>query len=393
MGELLANAGVRWVRLDIHIPEDLSIDVNAEIKKNDYFINEVAPRHGFEILALLSFDLLKGWNPRALNCEQPAETYQNIKCEYPKSIYGGGVNAYMDAWLTRALAVADRYGSKIAAYEILNEQNRLPSFGPGTPGGDAITPEMMARLMTKFYRFCHGLGPVDGFHGCGSADIILGGLHPYGTTNDKNQMLMTDVEYLEEVYKDPSFATFEKAYGKQKYPLDGIGYHPYPEEIRPRISDDRINSRLPELRSMLVDPAIGDPCRQLWITEIGYNVGFDPDGSKNPRPAQTELGQAAFLEDVYRSLARRTLSSATCGGAPEIANVFWFKYEDFPGAPAQNWGLVHIPYRDGDCAGGCYAYDGVPSRYRFSYWVYRELAGVPPTQLYQNRIYMPIAGR
>src|SRR5436309_1826658 len=56
MGATLAHAGVRWVRLDVHIFGDPI----SEIAKNDYFINEVAPRNDLKVLALLSFDLLQG---------------------------------------------------------------------------------------------------------------------------------------------------------------------------------------------------------------------------------------------------------------------------------------------------------------------------------------------
>src|SRR5262245_52126 len=41
MGATLAHAGVRWVRMDFHIYGN---DPTSEIAKNDYFINEVAPR-------------------------------------------------------------------------------------------------------------------------------------------------------------------------------------------------------------------------------------------------------------------------------------------------------------------------------------------------------------
>src|SRR4051794_14468349 len=53
MGATLAHAGVRWVRLDVHIYGN---DPISEIAKNDYFINEVAPRNNLKVLVLLSFD-------------------------------------------------------------------------------------------------------------------------------------------------------------------------------------------------------------------------------------------------------------------------------------------------------------------------------------------------
>src|SRR5262249_50528258 len=95
MGATLARMGVSWVRLDFHIVvplADVTVDqsaaIDAEIAKNDYFINEVAPRHNLKILALLSFDLLQGTDAHELN-SSIAET----------SRFGGGVNRYMHAWL------------------------------------------------------------------------------------------------------------------------------------------------------------------------------------------------------------------------------------------------------------------------------------------------------
>ena len=94
------------------------------------------------------------------------------------------------------------------------------------------------------------------------------------------------------------------------------------------------------------------------------------------------------MRDVYESLAQRTLP----GGQPEVANVFWFKYEDFPpdsGPRAQHWGVVQIPFTTGDCPGGaCYDLSGKPAVYRGSYFAYRELAGAP-----MARTYVPLVGR
>src|SRR4051812_5025405 len=116
MGLTLSNMGVRWVRLDFHIVvplADVTVDqsqaIDAEIAKNDYFINVVAPQYNLKVLALLSFDLLQATDAHTLNSTL-SET----------SKFGGGVNKYMHAWLTRALQIADRYRDKIAAYEVLN---------------------------------------------------------------------------------------------------------------------------------------------------------------------------------------------------------------------------------------------------------------------------------
>jgi hypothetical protein len=133
-----------------------------------------------------------------------------------------------------------------------------------------------------------------------------------------------------------------------------------------------------------------DPGQQFWVTEVGYNVGFDVDGPNNPIPAQTGAGQIAFMRDVYTSLSARG----------DVANVFWFKYEDFPrgcnekGQPTgamQQWGVVHIPFTECDNkypGGAHYNDNGTPALYRGSYLAYRELAGTPP-----NRTFVPLARR
>jgi hypothetical protein len=391
MGAHLDYIGARWVRLDFHIPGGYGISdaqVDAEIAKNDYFINDVAPRHNLKILALLSFDLVQDINPRELNCQKTTEPGRCILTN-TETKFGGGVNIYMHTWLTRALRIADRYRGKIAGYEVLNEENRLPPYN-GTGGGDAIQPEITGRLLTKFYRFCKNIDPTNENHGCSSGTrIILGGIHPRGTGG--STITMTDVEYLANIYKDASsFGAFKGSRGF--YPVDGIGYHPYPEEIVLRISDIRVNTGLERMRAAL---DTFDPNQQFWITEVGYNVGFDPDGPRNPRPAQTEAGQAEFLTDVYTSLFQRQLRN----GQREIANVFWFKYEDFPpasGANAQQWGVVRIPFDEGGsvngmpCPGGaCYDTDGQPLYRRQSYFTYRQLAGQPAT-VYSHWVYLPI---
>lgn len=383
MGATLAGMGVRWVRLDFHIVvplADVTVDqtqaIDAEIAKNDYFINEVAPRYNLKVLALLSFDLLQATDAHVLN-STVSET----------SPFGGGVNKYMHAWLTRALRIADRYRDKIAAYEVLNEENRLPRYLPNGPIADAIAPEITGRLLTKFYRYCKNIDPTNENHGCApETKIILGGIHPRGSSDPakESKIVMTDAQYLSALYADPtSFGAFKTAHGF--YPVDGIGYHPYPQEIKLSTNDAQVDRGLNRMRAVLNTV---DPGQQFWITEVGYNVGFDVDGPKGPTPAQTAAGQIAFMRDVYESLAQRTLA----GGQPEIANVFWFKYEDFPpdsGVNAQHWGVVQIPFTIGACPGGaCYDPNGTPAAYRGSYLAYRELAGIP-----SQRTYMPLAWR
>jgi hypothetical protein len=398
MGETLQQAGVHWVRLEFHIPYNPNIadpcnaDCQWEIAKNDYFIDTVAPQHNLKVLALLSFGMLRGNDPCILN--------KNPSATSPR--FGGGVNAAIVAWLTRALVIADRYQERIAAYEVLNEENRMPQCGtPSMVNGtslNAIAPTITGRLITKFYRFCHNLAPLppdEPTHNCGDAQIILGGIHPRGSSvPGKSATALSDTGYLTAIYTDTaSFAAFQSDPNHNYYPVDGIAYHPYPEEIRlSEPQDEMVDRGMKRMRLALasIQPPTGtnDACKQFWITEVGYNVDFDPDGPKNPRPAQTEAGQAAFMQDVYTSLAQRQLDQRLCSGGREVANIFWFKYEDFPPAEIiydnkgnpkvypQKWGIVRIPIlSDGGCEGGCYDPSGVPILYRLSFSVYRSLSG------------------
>jgi hypothetical protein len=213
MGALLSDLGARWVRLEFHIAGD---DVAGQVARNDYFINEVAPRHGFKVLGLLSFDLLRGVNPREL-ITQP---------EGNDPLYGGGVKQYIRTWLDRARFIADRYQEKVHAYEILNEHNRLPD-------GSAIPAYLAARLHTKFYHFFHYRDRDHAPPGQSWRDnvpVLIGGLHPRGSGNPGDAAYVSDLDYLYQVYTHAwgGFPAFRDKMGR--FPVDGIAYHPYPEK-------------------------------------------------------------------------------------------------------------------------------------------------------------------
>jgi hypothetical protein len=349
MGALLSDLGARWVRLEFHIAGD---DVAGQVARNDYFINEVAPRHGFKVLGLLSFDLLRGVNPREL-ITQP---------EGNDPLYGGGIKQYIRTWLDRARFIADRYQEKVHAYEILNEHNRLPD-------GSAIPAYLAARLHTKFYHFFHYRDRDHAPPGQSWRDnvpVLIGGLHPRGSGNPGDAAYVSDLDYLYQVYTHAwgGFPAFRDKMGR--FPVDGIAYHPYPEEIRgslnrcPRCTDVRWEAtmlayRLDELRQEL--RGLGQPDAPIWITEIGYNAAYRTN---------TKEGQAEFLAAVQSMLIAR----------PDVAASFWFKYEDFPdwrGRDTEQWGLVHIPFWvEHDKL--YYAGDGQPAYMRPAYAVFRSIA-------------------
>ena len=85
--------------------------------------------------------------------------------------------------------------------------------------------------------------PNDRNHGCAEdTKIILGGIHPRGTL-DRQSSNLTDAQYLSAIYADPnSFGSFNAAHGF--FPVDGIGYHPYPQEIKLSPNDAQVDRGL-----------------------------------------------------------------------------------------------------------------------------------------------------
>jgi hypothetical protein len=371
MGQILEETGVRWVRLEFFVEGDDVEALSRSFARYDFFVNEVAPRHGLKVLGLLSFGVVSETDPL-----DEVNGIEVAPAATPDPTYGGGVNPYMKRWLDRALGIATHYQGAVAAYEVLNEQNRLP------PQGKAVPATLAARLHTKFYRMIKEPQQPDGAAWRDNVQLIMGGIHPKGTLEKGQAGHLSDADYLRQLYgynpktgepvAGEPFQEFRKAYGY--YPLDGLGYHPYPEEIRLSLQadSDLIDQRLSTIRGVLAE--VADPARRYWITEIGYNTAFKQ---------QNEAGQSAFLRAVYTGLAARG----------DVATIFWFKYEDFPpadGPNAQRWGIVSIPFTISNaCPGGaCYDVNGEPRSRRLAFFTYRELAGLPV-----YRVYLPLIGR
>lgn len=383
MGQILAEAGVRWVRLEFFVDEALG-GLEPNLARYDYFVNEVAPRHKLKVMGLLGFAVVRDVDPRDARYGLLAPTSSDPQ-------FGGGVNPYLRTWLDRALQIAVRYGDRVAAYEVLNEQNRLPGAPGQFGGGEGIDPALAARLHAKFYRCfkqnqCAHSSPDPVWRA--GVRLILGGLHPRGSDSllgtapaPARPGPVSDRDYLAALYSSEPFGSYFAANGT--YPVDGLGYHPYPVEIRSTLQQidaevGRVGARLDELRSRLratlqkTDPVSAEV--PFWITEIGYNAGYGQ---------QNSAGQASFMRAIFGAMAARG----------DVATVFWFKYEDFPpadGPDAQRWGIVRVPFElDARCPGGaCYAPSGEPELRRAAFFVYRELAGLP-----NQYIFLPLTTR
>jgi hypothetical protein len=164
-------------------------------------------RYGIQVLVVLGFDLLRGHDAMDLAHGPFAED----------RAFGGGVSDAMACWLHRATSAAGRWQHRVGAYEILNEQNRLPPNGAGFP------VEIAARLHTTFFRLLTQQakswpGP--------RPKVILGGLHPAGSGTPRTAGWVRDRDYLGATYLSEAFRAYRDANGT--WPLDGIGAWPTP---------------------------------------------------------------------------------------------------------------------------------------------------------------------
>ncbi len=403
MGKNLAAAGVKWVRIEIFAEEaapqegqqDLRGRVNVE--KYRYFINEVAPKYGLKVLALLATPLVRQrpagdttFFPDDPN--DPNDTYAPGAYIHPENLEDaltvkhanpliGSINPYMRIWLENAFDVVEAFpynkttGAGIAAYEILNEENRYLNGG-----GRGLRPEAVATLLTKFYRALKSGYPETAPDVSRvNTKVILGGLHPDrcdDCVKADRTVGMNDREYLNAIYKSGAFTDYRKLNGT--YPLDGVGYHPYGAEMRSGLVPEetaisdlfRVPNRMDAVRNIMLEN--NDAGTKIWVTEVGDRgapMTVDPS-------ADNEHNQALFMRTIYGILVRRKSF---------VENVFWFKYEDFAvpcnptGVGTENWGVVRIIPDRSKCTGAVdvthdYNNEGTVERFKESYRTYQDIA-------------------
>ncbi|HEY1014347.1 MAG TPA: hypothetical protein VGE07_16660 [Herpetosiphonaceae bacterium] len=358
----LAAAGVRWTRFEFHASWDGSAFGALNLAQADYFVAGARSR-GIKVLALLGTDLLKGpqaqvarFDGGTVSGEIPAANPDATYCA-PDPI-GCGVNQYMETYIVRARQIAAHYRGRIDAYELFNEQNFYFALRDETAGAprqqDEMNPLHVARVVTKIYRILRATDQDP-------TPIVLGGLHPMASRESGR----TDRQYLAAIYASEPFRGYKAANGR--WPVDGIGYHPYPAEMARLQSDNdflhRVGPRLDQLLGVL---RADDPAAKLWITEVGTRG--------DPASPADLARQADFL---------RAIASILYARRADIATFFWFKYEDFPPA-SESWGVVRIPFD----ANGRYDVNGAVALYKPSFQAYSSLAhGMGP------QVYLPLLGR
>ena len=342
----LAAAGAGWVRVEIRAEHDANAPGGPgyiDYRKFDWFIKECAPKYGLKVLLLLGSGLLDH------STTDPASSFTRINDDENRA---DGTNNYIRLYTERAKQVADHYGDAVAAYEILNEPN-ISDILHSESGGKVVemAPERFGALLTEVYNAIKPSHP--------RIPLIVGGLL-YGFRSQIGTG-KADVDYLYVLYRTERVRGFKAARGR--FPWDGVASHAYYVGTPRQIIDHYY-----QLHDVMRNAGDGD--NKIWLTEIGI-PGTPPSlepGFLAAKPTKSELDQAGFMRELFTLLrgdARRV-----------IANVFWFKYEDFPfGQGYAELGLVRLPISQRG------AYEQPPAPRKPSYAVFQEFAnpGSMPT--------------
>lgn len=194
--------------------------------------------------------------------------------------------------------LAQRYGSRVAAWELWNEPNLPEFFESSTPA------KTYATLVKTTYPRVKQANP--------NAIVVAGSLSN------------SDYAFTEALYREGIRGHF-----------DAFSIHPYNGDRSPLDSlagADATNSFLrgvPAVRNVMASHADSRP---MWLTELGWNTS-DVRGGAFWQNGVAELTQAQYLELAYEQIARW----------PFVAAAFWFKLQDTSvdsKDPVANYGLV-----------------------------------------------------
>ncbi|CAN5828420.1 hypothetical protein BH23CHL2_BH23CHL2_13770 [soil metagenome] len=333
----MTRMGARWIRIEFHAEFDTGAGPGSiDYAKHDWFINEAAPRYGLNVLAVLGSGLIGGRNP--------AWSFERINDPLTES----GSNPYIDLYVNRVQDIMTRYGSKLAAVEVLNEPNANEVLSIGSAGTmKSVAPGIYGELLRRTFDAVKISSPT--------TTVVMGGVlfdDEHGTSYDVRGRSY-DMDWLEGVYGSRAVMSYQAEHGR--HPFDAIAVHPYFMEPH------HIIEYLEEARALQL--RFGDRSGRIWITEVGWPA--QPADNVNALglglPSESEWKQAAFMSAIYTSVQQR---------APYVERIFWFKYEDFPTDGQFNgWGLVRLEGRHDQ-----YGSFSTPWPRKFAYSVYQALA-------------------
>ncbi|MBB5163681.1 cellulase family glycosylhydrolase [Mycobacterium sp. AZCC_0083] len=161
---------------------------------------------------------------------------------------------------TFAGLAAQRYAGKVGAYEIWNEPNAAPYYGPQPD------PAGYTQLLKAAYPAIKAADP---------AATVIGGV--VGSTVTYENYTLNPVTFVDEMYQS----------GAQGY-FDALSFHPYqyttPFSAGGIYPDSPIN-QLADIRDLMV--ANGDTGKTIWASEYG-----------EPTSVAGDAQQAAYLQDM-----------------------------------------------------------------------------------------------
>ena len=355
--------GARWIRIEFHPEYDQAIGPGPiDYSKHDWFINDLAPRYGLKVLAVLGSGLI-GDRDRTWSFDQ-------INADLDES----GSNAYIDLYVERVVEIVDRYGDRLSAVEILNEPNANAVLASQTDDvTKAVRPGHYGEILRRSYDVVKGHSPTTA--------VVTGGVlfDDEAGASYEYRGRSHDLDWLEAVFGSRPLMSFVAEHGRA--PFDAIGVHPYfldPPEVVSYLNDVRA-----------LQERFGHEAAPIWLTEIGRPA--EPPESAfalgHSLPSKSERQQAAFLSALYSTIDQR---------APFVERIFWFKYEDFPHDGKFNgWGLVRLEGSAED-----YGTFANPWPRKFAYAVYQAIAQpnslpvspVDPASLPDDAIYFHDTG-
>jgi hypothetical protein len=343
LAQQISLVGARWVRIEFHTESRWDVRGGyIDYGKYDAFINDIAPRYNLKVLALVGADIVSGVNATDADL---VYTHLNDPADRPD-----GTNNYTRFFANRVKEIADHYGDKIGAYEILNEPNSWYGF--------KANPENIGALMGLTYGLTKPAHP--------SSSFILGATIATGDPR------LDHVSYLTGIYASKTVQNYKQNgahFEGNLFPFDGVAWHPYfPSAWDSLYTVDQ---------AVKVMRAAGDGQNKIWVTETGYIGNKDNSNCAN-QPGSEDLAQDQYLRIFYEQAAQRQ---------PDIANVFWFKFEDFyVDGQLVPMGLIHLSTNQY----GFSPHGGKITRYKPAYATYMQLAAptlpigrvAPPTIQY-----------
>jgi polysaccharide biosynthesis protein PslG len=223
--------------------------------RSDYLINEAAER-GMGVLAVLNSTPFWG-----------ADTDEG----------GWGAGAAPDPvkFAEYAKTVAQRYGVKIAAYEVWNEPNAVPYW---TPVPDPVAYTEVLKAVYTAIKDANGIVGADP----GDPMVVAGVL---GAVVNFGDLAMDPRQYLETMYANDAQGFF-----------DALSFHPYQYTTKfsegeynpaePWKADSPLEMLIAMRETMMIN---GDDALKIWATEYGL-----PTEGVN---GVTQQQQADFIED------------------------------------------------------------------------------------------------